>query len=62
MRKYAWLSVGLSLLMVALLGVYGQFISLYGQKDLMNMAFGLPIGLILAVNINIVIAKLRLPK
>lgn len=59
MAKYTLLSAALSILMVALLPLHNHLSALFGNQDWLNMAFGLPIGLMLAVNIDLVRHKIR---
>lgn len=59
MSKYAYLSVALSLAIIALLPLHRYFVSALGNQDWVNMAFGLPIGLAMACNIEIVTHKIR---
>lgn len=59
MAKYTLLSAALSILMIALLPLHNHFTALLGNQDWLNMAFGLPIGLALAVNIDLVRNKIR---
>jgi len=59
MEKYPLISVGLSVLVVVLLPLHQYLISSLGNQDWLNMAFGLPIGVVTACNINIVVNKIR---
>jgi len=59
MEKYPLISVGLSVLVVVLLPLHQYLISSLGHPDWLNMAFGLPIGVATACNINIVVNKIR---
>jgi hypothetical protein len=59
MEKYGLSSVALSVLVVVLLPLHQQVVSLVGNQDWLNLAFGLPIGLATALNIEIIVHKIR---
>lgn len=59
MNKYLILSAVLSFLVIGLLPLHHYFIQLLGNEDWLNMLFGLPIGLAIAVNIEIVTHKIK---
>lgn len=58
MEKYGLLSVTLSVLIVILLPLHQYFGTSLGHPDWLNMVFGLPIGLAVACNIEIVAHKI----
>lgn len=59
MSKYALISLALSVLIVVLLPLHQYLLASVGNTDWLNMAFGLPIGLATALNIDIVTNKIR---
>jgi len=59
MKKYYILSAALSLFAIALLPVHSYFVHSIGNVNIMDMAFGLPIGLATAVNLNVIINKIN---
>lgn len=62
MSKYALISLALSVLIVVLLPLHQYLATSVGNQDWLNMAFGLPIGLATAFNIDIVTNKVRTKK
>lgn len=59
MGKPALFSAALSVLVMALLPVHQHLVAQFGNADWLNMAFGLPIGLATALNIDIIVHKIR---
>ncbi len=59
MEKYSLISAALSVLIVILLPLHHIVTAALGSPDWLNMAFGLPIGLATAFNIEIVVHKIR---
>lgn len=59
MEKYSVISAALSVFIVVLLPLHQIVTSALGRPDWLNMVFGLPIGLATAVNIEIVVHKIR---
>jgi hypothetical protein len=62
MGKYALISAALSIFVISLLPLHHYLITWLGNQDWMNMAFGLPIGLATAYNIEIVVHKINRKK
>lgn len=59
MNKYFLISAALSFLVIALLPLHHEVIQLLGNEDWVNMLFGLPIGLAIAFNIEIITHKIN---
>ena len=59
MGKYALISTALSVLTVVLLSLHQNLILMLGNQDWLNMIIGLPVGLVMALNIDIVVNKIR---
>lgn len=62
MGKYALISAALSLFVILLLPLHNHLVSLFGNVEWLDMAIGLPIGLATALNLDIIIRKIRPPK
>lgn len=58
MSKYHWISAGLSLLAIVLLPIHATLVANTGGAGWLDFAFGLPIGLIVALNIDIIANKI----
>ncbi|MDR3574132.1 MAG: hypothetical protein P4L50_09730 [Anaerolineaceae bacterium] len=59
MKKYYLLSAALSLFAIALLPIHHFFVQTTGNANTLDMAFGLPIGLATAVNLDVIINKIN---
>ncbi len=59
MKKYYLLSAGLSVFSIALLPLHHFLVQSVGNVNIMDMAFGLPIGLATAVNLDVIINKIN---
>lgn len=59
MRKYALISAALSLGVILLLLLHSLLVQTLSDPELANMVIGLPIGLATAVNIEIIMNKIR---
>jgi steroid 5-alpha reductase family enzyme len=62
MRKHFWISALLSILVIVLLPVHAQAVTAFGNHGWVDIAFGLPIGLITAFNINLIATKIAVRK
>jgi len=58
MSKYHWISAGLSLLAIVLLPIHSTLVAHTGGTGWLDLAFGLPIGLTVAFNIDIIANKI----
>jgi hypothetical protein len=59
MKKYYLLSAALSVFAIALLPLHHYLVQSVGNVNIMDMAFGLPIGLATAVNLDVIINKIN---
>ncbi|NLG96426.1 MAG: hypothetical protein GX491_03600 [Chloroflexi bacterium] len=59
MRKYSLISAALSLGVILLLLLHSMLVQTVSDPELANMIIGLPIGLATAVNIEIIMNKIR---
>ena len=59
MTKYHWISAGLSLLAIVLLPIHSALVARVGGAGWLDLAFGLPIGLIVAFDIDIIANKIH---
>jgi hypothetical protein len=59
MKKYYTISAALSLFAIVLLPVHHYLVQSVGNVNTLDMAFGLPIGLATAVNLNVIINKIN---
>ena len=59
MKKYYLLSAALSLFAIALLPVHHYLVQSIGNVKTLDMAFGLPIGLATAVNLDVIFNKIN---
>jgi hypothetical protein len=59
MDKNALISAALSVVVVILLALHQQLVTLMGHQDWLNMLFGAPVGVATAVNIDLVVHKIR---
>jgi len=59
MKKYYILSAALSIFAIVLLPVHHFLVQATGNVKTLDMAFGLPIGLATAVNLDVIINKIN---
>jgi hypothetical protein len=59
MKKYYVLSAALSLFAIALLPLHHYLVQSIGNVNTLDMAFGLPIGMATAVNLDVIINKIN---
>ena len=59
MKKYYLLSAALSLFAIALLPIHHYLVQTIGNVNMLDMVFGLPIGLATAVNLDVIINKIN---
>jgi hypothetical protein len=59
MEKYSLISAALSVSVVVLLSLHQSLIQLFGNQDWLNMVIGLPVGVAMACNIDLVVRKIR---
>ena len=59
MKKYYLLSAALSLFAIILLPIHHYLVQTVGNVNMLDMTFGLSIGLATAVNLDVIINKIN---
>ncbi len=62
MKKYYAISAVLSLVALAMLPIHYHLIQSSGNAETLNMVFGVPIGVLTAVNLNLIFNKINRKK